>query len=530
MLGAVLLAACQIAPTPTPTLVPIPTATYIPTETPPPPGPPTPTFEPIRAVVTDTLRVRDQPSLDARILGRLKKDAVVLLYARKDDNQWYAIEYPPGSGEPGWIFADIVVPDRPADELPVGFTSPPPPPGAIFAEVIAEFGLKVRAGPALNYDTFTKLPFHARVTLLARSEDGQWFQIADPREPDNRAWIARAFQGDAVLQLLGSPDQMPVALAPPTPTPAPTPIPRPTRTPGPPGVAGTGRVLASSNRSGSYNIFALAVSGAPVKQLTSFGDAFGARFSPDGNRIVFSHLVSTTPIVVSHLYTIKLDGSGLRDISTSAAGASDSDPDWSPDGSRIVFVRTPRAGAPEIWVMNTDGSNASRIKALSVATGISSASVGDFSIQPRWSPDGGRVAYAAVPPSQNPTAPLYPNIFVVSANGGNETQLTDNDLINSNPVWSPDGKQIVWSAKDFINRENWRVWVMSASGGNQRLLIPQFLGDANNGVQAVEWNSDRLLLAGWTGNWNLYFGKTDGTAITPVTGDTSDTRPTDWLP
>ncbi len=180
--------------------------------------------------------------------------------------------------------------------------------------------------------------------------------------------------------------------------------------------------------------------------------------------------------------------------------------------------------------MNTDGSNAHRIKALSMATGISSASVGDFSIQPRWSPDGGRLAYAAVPSSQNPTAPLYPNIFVVNANGGNETQLTDNDLINSNPIWSPDGKQILWSAKDFINRENWRVWVMSASGGNQRLLIPQFLGDVNNGVQAVEWIGNRLLLAGWTGNWNVYFGKTDGTGITPVTSDIADNRPTDWLP
>jgi uncharacterized protein YgiM (DUF1202 family) len=527
-LSAVLLTACQV--TPTPTLVPIPTATYIPTETQTPTVLPTPTLAPIRAVVTDTLRVREQPSLDAKILGRLKKDTVVLLYARKDDNQWYAIEFPPGSAEPGWISADIVVPDRPADELPVGFSSPPPPPGAIIAEVIADFGLRVRTGPGLNYDSFTKLPSHARVTLLARSEDGQWFQITDPRASDRRAWVAREFQGEAVLNLLGSPDQMPVAAAPPTPTPGPTAIPRPPRTPGPPGAAGTGRILVSSNRAGAYDIFSFAENGAVRQQLTRFGDAYGARFSPEGNRIVFSHIVAAAPVIVSHIYTMNADGTNLRDMSANAAGAFDSEPDWSPDGSRLAFVRTPRAGAPELWVMSADGSKARRVVALSVATGISSASVGDFAIQPRWSPDGGRLAYAAVPRSQNPGAPLYPNIFVINANGSNEAQLTDNDLINSNPVWSPDGKQIVWSAKDFFNRQNWRVWVMSASGGNQRLLIPQLLGDVNNGVQAAEWIGSRLLLAGWTGNWNAYFANADGTSIIAVTRDSADDKPTDWQP
>jgi TolB protein len=180
--------------------------------------------------------------------------------------------------------------------------------------------------------------------------------------------------------------------------------------------------------------------------------------------------------------------------------------------------------------MNVDGSNARRVVALSSTTAPAGASIGDFSPQPRWSPDGGRLAYAAVPRTHNPGAPLYPSIFTINANGSNETQLTDNDLINSNPVWSPDGQQIVWSAKDFINRQNWRVWAMSASGGNQRLLIASFFGDPNNGVQAVEWIGNRMLLAGWTGNWNVYLANADGSSITPVTRDNIDNKPTDWLP
>jgi Tol biopolymer transport system component len=524
-----LLGACQV--TPTPTLVPIPTATYIPTETETPPAPsPSPTGAPIRAVVTDTLRVRDQPSLEAKILGRLKKDSTIMLLARKDDNQWYAIEYPPGSGKPGWIFADIVVPDSPTDQLPIGFTSPAPPLGSIFANVIAEFGLRVRTGPGLDYDAVAKLPFHARVALLARSEDGQWYEVADPRDPSKQAWIAKESDGEAVLQLLGSADQMSIAAAPPTPTPGPTPIPRPTRTPGPPGTVGTGRILASSNRGGGYDLYSFAENGAVRVQLTRFHDAYGARFSPDGNRVVFSHVIANAPAIISHIFTMNSDGSNTRDVSSSAGGASDTEPDWSPDGSRLAFVRTPRAGAPEIWVMNTNGSGPRRVIALSMGTGISSASVGDFSVQPRWSPDGGRLAYAAVPSTQNLGAPLYPNIFVVNVDGTHATQLTDNDLINSSPVWSPDGKQIIWSAKDFINRQNWRVWAMSASGDNQRTLISQLLGDPNNGVQAVEWLGNRLLLAGWAGNWNAYFSNSDGSKLVQATTENADDRPTDWAP
>lgn len=520
---AALLAACQV--TPTPTVVPIPTATYIPTETPVETPPATPTVVPIHGVVTDTLRVRELPSTSAKILARLRKDDSVFLLARSEDNLWYGIEYPPDSGEHAWISSAIVIPDSPTDQLPVGFTLPPPPPGSIFANVLHP--LNVRQGPSRDYDIIASLPPGARITLIARSEDGMWYETYYPPDSTRTAWLL----GDpSILQLLGATDQMALAAAPPTPTPAPTPIPRPTRTPGPPGPAGTGRVLASSNRGGGYDIYSFAENGAVRQRLTSMGDAYGGRFSPDANRVVLSHIVATVPVVTSHIYVMNADGSALRDVSARAGGASDSEPDWSPDGSRLAFVRTTRAAGPEIWIMSVDGSGARRVVALSIGTGISNASAGDFSIQPRWSPDGGRLAFAAVPSTPSLGAPLYPNIFVVSADGTNLSQLTDNDQINSSPVWSPDGKQIMWSAKDFINRQNWKVWAMNASGGNQHIVISQLLGDGNNGVQGVEWIGNRVLLSGWTGNWNAYLANADGSKITAVTSEASDDIPTDWAP
>jgi Tol biopolymer transport system component len=519
-LHAVLLAACQ--PQPTPTLVPFPTATYIRTETPKPPKPkPTtaPVITPIRAVVTDTLRVRQDPNTSATILGRLKKDTVVMLLARKDDNQWLVIEYPPDSGDHGWIAAGFVIADAPTENLPVALAIAPPP-NSIYAIVLHL--LNVRRGPSKDYDIIATIPAGARVTIVAHSEDGQWYQIVYPPDSRRRAWVL----GDQ-LQLQGTPDQVPAAPAPPTPTPVPTPLPRPTSPPALSPVGG--RILIASNRSGAYDIYSVAENGVTRARLTNSGNAFGARFSPNGTRIAFARIVATSPVWLSHIFVMNADGSAARDISSSA-DVSDTDPDWSPDGTRIAFVRTPRAGAPEIWVMNADGSAARRAIALSPATGIAATSTSDFSPQPRWSPDGGRIAYAAVPRGRNTGAPLYPNIFVVNANGTGETQLTDNDLINSSPVWSPDGSQIVWSAKDFINRQNWRVWTMSASGGNQRTLIGGLGGDPNNGVQAVEWIGNRILLAGWSGNWDAYFAHADGSGIAQVTQDNADDKPTDWLP
>lgn len=519
------LIGCESVPTPSPTplatVTPSPTRTRTPRATRTPR--PTATPSPVPAVVTDTLRVREQPSTTARVLGRLKKDTVVILLARQSDNQWYQIEYPPGSGQFGWIFAEVVQPQGDVTQLPVGFHAPAPPPGATFATVHTEGDpLRVRAGPGTTYEVITRIPDGTRILLLAKLEDGSWYQVEYPPDAGKRGWVSGEF-----VQPASSTTSMAIAQAPPTPTPGPTPVQRPTRAPNLP-TGGT--VLVESNRDGQYDIYSIGENGVVRRPLTRGGNAFGARFSPDGEQIVFYRIVSTAPNVVSHLFVIDFNGGNLRDLSRSAGSASDSDPDWSPDGKQIVFVRTPRAGAPEIWVMNADGANARRLLKLSAATGITSGGAGDYSPQPRWSPDGGRIAFTAVPRAARPGAPLYPAVFVARADGSDARQLTDNDLINTGPVWSPDGTQIVWSAKDFINRQNWRVWVMNASGTDPHILVGDLSGDSSNGVQVAAWRNNRLLLAGWTGAWNAYLARSDGTAITAITRGPADIQPTDWLP
>lgn len=78
---------------------------------------------------------------------------------------------------------------------------------------------------------------------------------------------------------------------------------------------------------------------------------------------------------------------------------SNSDPSWSPDGTRIAFTRH-----SEIWVMNADGTN--QIKLL------------DSGQCPRWSPDGTKIAFVS----------KTFDVWIMNTDGSNQTKLTSGSL------------------------------------------------------------------------------------------------------
>lgn len=81
-----------------------------------------------------------------------------------------------------------------------------------------------------------------------------------------------------------------------------------------------------------------------------------ARLSPDGTRIAFSWNgpnATHDPFI----YTVKLDGSDLKPLTN----GNDTSPVWSPDGTRIAFVRGGR-----IWVVGSDGANSTPLTAGAV--------------------------------------------------------------------------------------------------------------------------------------------------------------------
>jgi hypothetical protein len=108
-----------------PTRTPSPTRTVTPTR----PPTPTPTLLPgaVRGKVTDTLRVRAEPSIDAKILGRLSEGALVAILGKTWDDQWWQIAYP-DADQLGWVAAEFTSAVGDTSTLPIIQTAPPPTP------------------------------------------------------------------------------------------------------------------------------------------------------------------------------------------------------------------------------------------------------------------------------------------------------------------------------------------------------------------------------------------------------------------
>jgi Tol biopolymer transport system component len=111
-------------------------------------------------------------------------------------------------------------------------------------------------------------------------------------------------------------------------------------------------------------------------------------------------------------------------------------PSFSPDGRRIAFESSRSGVGREIWVADPDGANAVQVTRSRPDSQGRVSRVG--SGNPNWSPDGRRIVFTGE------SSDSEPEVFIVDADGGRRRQVTNDPYVDALPTWSHDGHWIYY--------------------------------------------------------------------------------------
>jgi uncharacterized repeat protein (TIGR01451 family) len=278
-----------------------------------------------------------------------------------------------------------------------------------------------------------------------------------------------------------------------------------------------GLIAFSSNRDGDYDIYTMNPDGTGVTQLTDDpAPDVRPQWSADGTRIVFERddpFCSTCR--GGEIRVMNADGSSQAKL-VSPAGVGFSGPAWSPDQQRVAFGLDDHCGGDLIGLdlVSADGISAVNIACPDRGTG-----------GPDWSADGGTIVFHSGIGGSG-------RVYSVRPDGTGLRDLSNNQSTfgDADPNWSPDGQKIIFSSQRYAQSDA-GLYLMNPDGSGQ-VKIPgtySFDSDPAWSPAGNRWAFVRVVCAA-SCDREVYTLRTDGAGMTKITINPAQDIDPDWQP
>jgi Tol biopolymer transport system component len=230
----------------------------------------------------------------------------------------------------------------------------------------------------------------------------------------------------------------------------------------------------------SEELYLMAADGSGQTRLTESGGFGRPSWSLDGEMLLVGRRAVEQPTSEEEALRFELALMRPDGSETSTLFAPDAllvfGAEWSPDGTKLAFSGckiVERRLDCGIWIAGADGSDAQQ---LTDGEGWSRA--------PAWSPDGARIAFTS-DRDMNGDCFFHDctgwngEIYVMNADGSDQKRLTNDPGDDSSPTWSPDGTRIAFAALRNVRgavddpSENYEIYVMDAAGGGNLVQLTE---------------------------------------------------------
>lgn len=277
--------------------------------------------------------------------------------------------------------------------------------------------------------------------------------------------------------------------------------------------------ISTTRNASSYKNYIIDANGNLVKEhiLTAEGYIlYGVHGSADGRRLLYLDNVydDNNELVHQNLWICNTDGSWPIKIPfnlyISAAALS-------PNGEKIAYMAIPEDSYDsddwDIWIMDVDGSNAVNLTKNKV-----------YDAFPDWSPDGTKIVYVS---TQYSNSQYAPKVCIMSQDGTQSYQISHNTGVEYLPKWSPDGKYIAFESGD-IYQTSFRIAVMNSDGTNTSFVTEQSY-DAKYPNWSPDSNKIVFCSNKIDAQWDIFSINRDGSNLRRLTDSTGKDMAPVWL-